>query len=130
MIRVLTAAPLALLVAVALLSGCGSSSSNSSATATTSTPSTSSSTSPPANTTHDTAAAVAQCKRGVSVLPTLPQATKRRLESICQKAAGGDAKAARAAAREACEEIVKASPLPAGSARNRALAGCKSAERK
>jgi hypothetical protein len=73
---------------------------------------------------------VARCKHGANVLPTLSQATKSRLEAICEKAASGDADAARTAAREGCEEIVKASPLPAGTARDRALAGCKDAEKK
>jgi hypothetical protein len=64
----------------------------------------------------------------VSVLPTLSQATKRRLDAICEKAASGDAASVRAAAREGCEEIVRAAPLPEGTAKQRALSACKSAE--
>ena len=71
---------------------------------------------------------MAQCKHGVSALPTVSQATKHRLEAICDKAASGDAATARAAAREGCEEIVKAAPLPEGTAKQRALSACKSAE--
>jgi ABC-type glycerol-3-phosphate transport system substrate-binding protein len=110
----------------ALLAGCGSSSSSSSTTGT------AGSTNSPATTgaAKVSAAAVEKCKSEVKVLPTLPQKTKSRLESICAKAASGDETAARTAAREGCEEIVKASPLPAGTARDHALAGCKSAEKK
>jgi hypothetical protein len=129
MIRKLSPALLAMLVCAALLAGCGSSSSSSSNTAKTS-GSTGSSSTATTGATKGSAAAVERCKHGVNVLPTLPQATKNRLESICEKAASGDAAAARTAAREGCEEIVKASPLPAGAARDRALAGCKSAEKK
>jgi hypothetical protein len=35
----------------------------------------------------------------------------------------------RTAAREVCEEIVNASPIPEGSAKQHAIAGCKSAEK-
>lgn len=126
MIRKLSPA-LVVLACAALLAGCGSSSSSSSSTA-----KTAGSTSPPVTTgtSKVPAATVEKCKRGVNALPTLSQKTKGRLESICEKAASGDAAAARTAAREGCEEIVKASPLPAGAARDRALAGCKSAEKK
>jgi hypothetical protein len=125
MTRKLAAAPLVLLLAAALLAGCGSSSSSSgTSSATSSTPTATTGTG------KLSAGAVARCKHGVDVLPTLSQAAKSRLEAICDKAASGDAGAARSAAREACEEIVKDSPLPAGTARDHALAGCKDAEKK
>jgi hypothetical protein len=131
MIRRLSPAALALLAIGALLAGCGSSggsASSSSSTAVTSGSTGSSSTATtPAAKSPTVAAAVARCKQGVKVLPTLPAATKSRLKSICDKAASGDPKAVRTASREACEEIVKASPLPAGAARDHALSGCKSA---
>lgn len=133
MIRKLSPALLTALAAAALLAGCGSSSSSSGSN---STATTSGSTSPSSTAKTGSAklpagaSAVANCKRGVRVVPTLSQSTKSRLEAICEKAASGDAQASRTAAREACEEIVKASPLPAGSARDRALSGCKSAARK
>ena len=128
MIRKLSPALLVVLACAALLAGCGSSSSSSSS----GTVKTAGSTSSPATTgaTKVSAAAAERCKHGVNVLPTLSQETKSRLESICEKAASGDAATARTAAREGCEEIVKASPLPAGAARDHALAGCKSAENK
>jgi hypothetical protein len=126
MIQRLIPSVLVLLAATALAAGCGSSSSSSSATTSGSTGSSSTATTGAAKA-PGVSAAVAQCKRGVNVLPTLSTTTKHRLESICDKAASGNAKAVHDASREACEEIVKASPLPPGSARNRALAGCKSA---
>lgn len=129
MIRKLSPALLVVLACTALLAGCGSSGSSSSSTAKTA-GSTSSSSTATNGAAKVSAAAVEKCKHGVSVLPTLSQATKSRLEAICDKAASGDAAAARSAAREACEEIVKASPLPAGAARDHALSGCKSAEKK
>jgi TolA-binding protein len=133
------------LAAAALLAGCGSSSSSSSSsgssvatsptsstsstgqtgsTATTPTSSTPTSTSPKSS---GGAAAVASCRHGVQLLPHLKQSIKEKLEEICQKAASGDVNAKRKAAQEACRELVNASPLPAGEARNRALAACKNA---
>jgi TolA-binding protein len=134
----------ALAAAVLLLAGCGSSSSSSrssgSSAATSSTPSTSqtgsssTATTPTSSTPTSTspklpggAAAVASCRHGVQSLPHLKQSTKEKLEEICQKAAGGDVNAKRKAAQEACRELVNASPLPAGEARDRALAACKNA---
>jgi hypothetical protein len=73
------------------------------------------------------AAAVASCRHGVQSLPHLKQSIKEKLEEICQKAASGDVNAKRKAAEEACRELVNASPLPAGEARDRALAACKNA---
>jgi hypothetical protein len=142
MIRRLSPALPALLACTALLAGCGSSGSSSGSTAATSgsssgsgstaaTPgSTGSSSTATTGTTKapaSAAAAIEQCKKGANVLPTLPQATKRKLEAICEKAASGDKNAVRAAAREACEEIIKASPLPPGALRDRALSKCKQA---
>jgi hypothetical protein len=70
---------------------------------------------------------VASCKHGVEQLPTLRASTRAKLVTICEKAGSGDPNATRKAAEEACREIVNASPLPAGSAKDRALAGCKHA---
>ncbi|MFI4990354.1 MAG: hypothetical protein ACHQHO_05500 [Solirubrobacterales bacterium] len=125
-----------LLAATALIAGCGSSGSSSgSSAATSSTPATSSTattrTSSTATSTSSKvpggAEAVAACKRGIKSLAHLQQKITGRLEAICEKAASGDANAQRKAAEEACREIVKASPLPAGEAKDRALAGCKNA---
>jgi TolA-binding protein len=144
MARRLHASLLPALVAAVLLAGCGSSSSSSSSSgssaATRSTPSTSqtgsssTATTPTSSTPTSTspklpggAAAVASCRHGVQSLPHLKQSIKEKLEEICQKAASGDVNAKRKAAEEACRELVNASPLPAGEARDRALAACKNA---
>lgn len=145
MARRLHASLLPILAAAVLLAGCGSSSSSSStssssSSAATSTPSTaqtgSSSTAPTPTSSTPTstssklpggAAAVASCRHGVQSLPHLKQSTREKLEEICQKADSGDVNAKRKAAEEACRELVNASPLPAGEARDRALAACKNA---
>lgn len=123
---------LPLLMAAALLAGCGSSSSSSSSSGTTAgtTAATSGSTSSSstsgtgATTLPDAGAAVASCKQQVQRLPQLPTPTKERLEKICEKAGSGDKKAVREAAEEGCRAIVNASPLPSGSAKERALRAC------
>jgi hypothetical protein len=142
MVRRLHASLLPILAAAVLLAGCGSSSSSSSSSgssaATSSTPSTaqtgSTATTPTSSTPTSTspklpggAAAVASCRHGVQSLPHLKQSTREKLEEICQKADSGDVNAKRKAAEEACRELVNASPLPAGEARDRALAACKNA---
>ncbi len=59
----------------------------------------------------------------------MKQSTREKLEAICEKAASGDVNAKREAAEEACQELVNGSSLPAGKAKNRALAACKNAGR-
>jgi hypothetical protein len=111
---------LAAIVAGALLAGCGSSSSTTSSAATSSTPS--------ATTTPiGGAAAVAACKQAIQAQTTLPAGAKGKLEAICAKAASGDQAAVRKVAQEVCEEVVKNSAVPAGAAREQALAACKQA---
>jgi hypothetical protein len=153
MARSLPASLLPALAAAVLLAGCGSSSSSSSSsgssaatsstaatgqtgsTATTPTATTGSTSKVPAPTgktgstskTPAPASVIASCKHGVQSLPHLRQSTKERLEKICEKAASSDAVAKRKAAVEACQELVNASPLPAGKQRDRALAACKNA---
>jgi hypothetical protein len=128
---------LAALIAAALLAGCGSSSSTtssaapatSSAAPATSTPAASST--PSATTTPAVgsagAAAVAACKQAIQAQTTLPAGAKSKLEAVCAKAANGDQAAVRKAAEEVCEEVVNKSNVPAGAAREQALAACKSA---
>ncbi|HST34589.1 MAG TPA: hypothetical protein VLJ80_13835 [Solirubrobacteraceae bacterium] len=139
MVRRLHASLLPILAAAVLLAGCGSSSSTSSSSgssaATSSTPSTaqtgsSSTATTPTSTSPKLpggAAAVASCRHGVQSLPHLKQSTREKLEEICQKADSGDVNAKRKAVEEACRELVNASPLAAGEARDRALAACKNA---
>jgi hypothetical protein len=118
----------AALVVAAAIGGCGSSAGSSSNTI--SAPS-NSTPAPTASTTRSVPAKApagssqtASCKHGVEELSTLPAATKAKLLAICEKASGGDAAAARKAAAEACRELVNASPLPAGTTKDRALASC------
>ncbi len=143
MIRVrLVSLPLLLAVA-ALAAGCGSSSSSSSSSASssaasstpaattqtattasttpTSSTGTGASTAPPAS-----ASSVAACKSGVQSLPHLKQSVTERLEKLCEKGSLNPT-AEREAIDEACREIVNASPLPAGAAKERALAACSKA---
>jgi hypothetical protein len=119
------------LAAGVLLAGCGSSSSSSTSSSTSSTAT--GSTTPTSTTdltkSSATAAAVESCRRGAKAIPTLSSSTRIKIEAICDKAASGNPAAVRTAAREVCEEIVKASPLPEGSAKQHAIAGCKSAEK-
>lgn len=127
MIRKLSTWLLVAILGGVLLAGCGSSSSSSSQS--TATPAaTTSSTSSSSSTSESSAVAagVQACKNGVQHAPTLSSSTKSKLEGICDKAANGDEEAARKAAQEVCTEIVNSSPLPAGSAKDSALAACKS----
>jgi hypothetical protein len=128
-----------LLAGGALLAGCGSSSTTSSSisipatTATTAPSTTAATTTTPTTTTGATNPAIsaagvqqilAQCKAVIARAPTLSAATKAKVESICNKASSGDVEGARKAGREVCEEVIKASPVPAP-AKEQALAACK-----
>ncbi len=136
MIRRRSAWLIGLFLCAALIAGCGSSSSTTSSqsstpAASTSTPaatgttSTTTSTStravPPAN----IAQAVATCKSQIAAQSTLPAGAKSKLEAVCEKAARGDTAAVKVAAREVCEEVIKNSAVPSGSAQEQALAACK-----
>jgi len=57
---------------------------------------------------------------------SLPTHIKAKVESICAKAEHGELAGARTAAKEACAEIVSASPIPAA-AKEQAIKACKSA---
>lgn len=128
MMRTLSRSLLIPLAGVALLTGCGSSSSSSSSSTSGSTPSSTATTGAAKSPAVDTA--VESCKHGAQAIPTLSATTRTKIEAICDKAATGNVDATRKAAREVCEEIVKASPLPEGSAKRHAIAGCASAEKK
>jgi len=126
MIRKLLPAPIVLATA-ALLAGCGSSGSSGSASSTASTASSPIKTTVPLKIPR-TSTTVANCRKGVKrLLPKLSATAKRKLEEVCEKSSSGDVQAKRAAAREACETIVKSSKLPEGPAKQRALTGCKNA---
>lgn len=127
MIRTLSTWLLVALLGGALLAGCGSSSSSSSTTSgsTSAAPATSSTATTTSTSLPAVASAVAACKHTVQITPTLPSATKSKLEGVCDKAASGDVVAARKAAQEVCTEIINTSPLPEGPAKEHALAACK-----
>jgi hypothetical protein len=126
----------------ALICGCGSggssTTSRSTATpaATTSTASstaaaTTSSAAPPTSVTPngpispaDLAAAVAECRSVIKRAPTLSASLKGKVEAICNKAASGNITAARAAAREVCDEVINSTPIPKAE-KAQALAACK-----
>ena len=109
------------LVGALLLAGCGSSSSSSSS----STPAATTTTTTTTSNNPAVAAAVAACKSGVQAASTLSASAKRKIEGVCEKAAGGDKEAARKAAQEVCEELINSSPLPSSSAKEEALKSCK-----
>jgi hypothetical protein len=121
----------------AFLAGCGGSSSSTSTAQSTSTAAPSSPTSAARPSTPTTSGpgvtansagaqqAAALCKATVQAASTLSASVKTKAEEICAKAAGGDLEGARKAAREACVEVINASPVPAGADKQQALAVCK-----
>jgi hypothetical protein len=115
-----------------LVAGCGSSSSTSSSTSTSQSTTTAAASTTAGGTTVPAVAnspavqqAVAACKHGVQSASTLSSSAKAKIEGICDKAGKGDLNAAREAARELCVELVNSSPLPASSAKEQAIAACK-----
>jgi hypothetical protein len=70
------------------------------------------------------AAAVAECKSVIKRAPTLSASLKGKVEAICNKAASGNIAAARAAAREVCDEVINSTPIPKAE-KAQALAACK-----
>jgi hypothetical protein len=123
------------LMGAALLAGCGGGSSSTASSQSTSTPS--AATPAPATTspTPTTGAgglsvqqAVASCRSVVKRATTLPANLKAKVEGICNKAANGDVAGARAAAKEVCLEVINSYPIPAGAAKDQALAACNQAK--
>ncbi|MDX6513910.1 MAG: hypothetical protein QOE36_3414 [Gaiellaceae bacterium] len=68
-------------------------------------------------------AAVESCKQAVDAQPTLSASDKSDLKGLCDKAASGDPAAVQKAAKEVCIKIVKGQ-VPAGAARDQAVAAC------
>ena len=72
---------------------------------------------------------VANCKQVINAQRTLPASAKLKLETVCEKFAAttnpttGNVTALSNAARAACVQLL--SHLPAGAARDRALAACR-----
>ena len=67
---------------------------------------------------------MAVCKQQIHAQSTLPVGAKGKLEAVCEKAAKGDTGAVKQAAKEICEEVVSSSKVPAGAAKEQALAAC------
>jgi hypothetical protein len=68
--------------------------------------------------------AVQTCIHAVQAQRTLPPSVKAKLDTTCQKASSTDRAVLQQAAREICIQLVVASHVPAGLARERALAVC------
>ena len=117
-----------LLVALAggaFIAGCGSSS-----TSTSTTQSTPATTGPATGTSpltpEQAKQAASTCKSGVQKESAIPHSVKGKLEKTCEKvASSGTANALRQVAQEACIQLVDASHIPAGAAKERALSVCK-----
>jgi hypothetical protein len=112
----------------AFIAGCGSSSTSTSTTqstpATTGPAATGTGTSP--LTPAQAQQAVSTCKSGVQKESAIPHSVKGKLEKTCEKvASSGTANALRQVAEEACIQLVDASHIPAGAAKQRALSVCK-----
>jgi hypothetical protein len=67
---------------------------------------------------------VAECKSVIKRAPTLSASLRGKVEAICNKAASGNIAAARAAAREVCDEVINSTPIPKAE-KAQALAACK-----
>jgi hypothetical protein len=98
----------------ALLAGCGSSS-----------PSSSQSTASPARKGPTGRQAVELCKHGIQVTPGIPASAKPKLEQDCAKTASGGQAATQEVVKKVCEELVNASHIPTGAAKQRALSVCR-----
>jgi ABC-type phosphate transport system substrate-binding protein len=125
---------LAALLVAAPLAGCGGGSKSTSQTTTTSqapaatAPSAGTSTTPSPATGVTGAAleqAVAQCKAAVQAQKVLPADSKAKLEAVCPAAARGESAPVKRVAEEVCANVIKGSAIPAGPAREQALAACR-----
>jgi len=108
------------LAAGALMAGCGSSGSSSSSSSTPAVPSSQTSI-PPASAQQ----AVQSCEQAVRAQHTISGSEKAKLETICKKAGSGGQAGLQNVAREVCTELLNASHVPAGAAREQALDACK-----
>ncbi len=126
---------LAAISCVALLAGCGSSGSSSGSSLSSSSRTAGAPASAPSTASGPSAAsgrgssaqiqaAVEECKTIIASESKLNQVAKEKLEGACAKAAKGDTAAVKQVAREVCEEVINASPLPAAS-KQAALPNCK-----
>jgi hypothetical protein len=105
-------------LAGALGAGCGSSSNSTSSSQAAPTPPATAAKVPTGQ------QAVELCKHSIQVQPSLSASAKAKLEKTCGKAATGGQAAMEEVAKRVCVELVNASHVPAGQARERALAVC------
>jgi hypothetical protein len=122
---------LAALAGGALVAGCGSSSTSTTTTTqsggtTTQSGGTGTATTTAPLTPEQAKKAASTCKQGIQKESAIPQSAKAKLEQTCEKVGSGGAEAAlHQVAEEACVQLVKASHIPEGAARTRALSVCK-----
>jgi hypothetical protein len=109
----------------ALLAGCGGGSKSSSQTTTTATTPPAASTPGSGLTGAGLAQAIAQCKAAVQAEKALPADAKQKLDAVCPAAAKGENGPVKRVAEEVCSNVIKGSAIPAGPAREQALAACK-----
>jgi hypothetical protein len=69
--------------------------------------------------------AVASCEQAVRSQHTISASAKAKLEAICKKAGSGGQAGLQSVAHEVCIELLEASHVPAGAAKEKALAACK-----
>jgi hypothetical protein len=127
-----------MLVAGALLAGCGGGKSTTGArstaapAATSSTSTTGSTPSTPptgAPGSRNVRQALEACKHQVQAQRKLSAEAKLKLEIACDKAARGEVSSVGRIAEEVCTEVIKGSGLKPGPERERALAACKAAKK-
>lgn len=69
--------------------------------------------------------AVASCEDAVRSQHTISASAKAKLEAICKKAGSGGQAGLQNVAHEVCIELLEAAHVPAGAAKDKALAACK-----
>ena len=115
-----------LLVAGALVAGCGGDD-NKSDSSSASTPTTdtggSGGSSGGSSSNPQVKQAVEACKQQIAAQPGIDASVKADLTKICEKAASGDEQAVRDATKQVCTKLVEAN-VPDGPARDQALAAC------
>ena len=67
--------------------------------------------------------AVEACKQQIDAQPGIDDSVKSDLNKICEKAASGDEQAVRDATKQVCTKLIEAN-VPDGPARDQALAAC------
>lgn len=72
--------------------------------------------------------AVAECKRQIDAQPGASDDLRADLERICENAASGDEQAVRDASKEVCTKLIEEN-VPDGPAREQALSACEDAGR-